>query len=114
MIARIAPIALVIAAAALSSACTRTTAETGPAPAMATVAPAPAPAGGSGCSGALANFQRVIDSDRDTGNVNQSVYKRMTSDLAPAKTACASGRDADSLRQLSGVKSKYGYPEQRG
>ena len=111
MIARLAPIALLIACAVLSSGCTRTTAATGPAPAMAAIAPAPAAAG---CTGAIAGFQRVIDADRDTGNVIASVHRRMSTDLAPAKTACAAGRDGEAMSQLSGVRAKYGYPEQRG
>ena len=106
---RLVPIACVLALAALTAGCQR--ASSGAGPAMASAAPAPT---ASGCAGALANFQRVINSDKLTGNLNESVYGRMNSDLAPAKSACASGRDADAMRSLSGVRAKYGYPEQRG
>jgi hypothetical protein len=54
-------------------------------------------------------FEAVIDSDAQTGNLNKSVYPRITGDLAPVKRTCAAGSDAEANRQLAGVKSRYGY-----
>ncbi len=65
--------------------------------------------GGSGCGQAIAAFELVIDSDAQTGNLNKSVYPRITKDLAPAKSACTAGRDADANSQLAAVKARYGY-----
>jgi hypothetical protein len=112
MLARIAPVVALIALGGILAGCNRTTADGGlTSPAFASAAPAPA---ASGCAGAISEFQRVIDSDKESGNLNQSVHRRVSTDLGPAKTTCAAGRDADAIRQLSGVKGKYGYPEQRG
>lgn len=90
-----------------------TTAQT---PAPGTVVPPPgigvadATGGAGGCAVALANFQKVVDADNSTGNVNASVYARINTDLAPARTECQAGRDAQARSALASVRARYGYP----
>ncbi len=74
----------------------------------ATVAVLPA-AAQSGCSGAIANFRAVVDSDAQTGNLNKSVYGRMLPEIERAAALCRAGHDGEGLRALQGVKSRYGY-----
>ena len=47
--------------------------------------------GAQGCRGPIAEFQAIMDSDDQTGNVNHSVYRRVMADLAGVKDACAAG-----------------------
>jgi hypothetical protein len=63
----------------------------------------------SGCSGAIANFRAVVDSDAQTGNLNKSVYGRMLPEIERAAALCRAGRDGEGLRALQTVKSRYGY-----
>jgi hypothetical protein len=65
--------------------------------------------GASGCSGPIAQFQAVIDSDEKTGNVNQGVYRRIVADLDGVKAACAAGRVREADSRLVAVKARYGY-----
>lgn len=87
--------------AAAVAACTQTSA--GPPAASPAVAPA-------GCSGSIAQFRAVIDSDNATGNVNASVYKRMTAEVDRAAAACAGGRDAEAMNEIRATKARFGYP----
>jgi hypothetical protein len=66
-------------------------------------------AAASGCGQAIAAFEAVIDSDAQTGNLNKSVYRRVTADLVAVKNSCAAGRDPEATRQLGVVKARYGY-----
>lgn len=66
--------------------------------------------GASSCGTAIANFEKVVTADGETGNLNASVYKRVQADLRPVKATCAAGKDAQALAQLASVRSHYGYP----
>lgn len=72
--------------------------------------PSAAQASAGGCSGAIARFRTVVDSDGQTGNVNASVYKRLTGEVDRAAATCAAGRDGEALRQLAGTRARFGYP----
>lgn len=72
--------------------------------------PADSTEGASNCGAALANFEKVITADADTGNLNRSVYNRVVADLGPVKANCAAGKDAQARAQLAGVRARYGYP----
>jgi len=61
------------------------------------------------CGTALSDFQSIIDSDVKTGNLNKSVYTRITTELARARSACLAGRDAEAMNQLGGIKHRFGY-----
>lgn len=72
--------------------------------------PADSTAGATSCGGAIAHFEKVITADADTGNLNQSVFKRVVADLAPVKASCSAGKDAQARAQLASVRARYGYP----
>ncbi|MFG1396807.1 hypothetical protein [Roseixanthobacter pseudopolyaromaticivorans] len=98
-------------AALLLSACTTTSSP--PAPSLASAAPAGAAdstAGAASCTSALANFMKVVDADAASGNLNQSVFKRISADLATPKATCAAGKDSESRSQLAAIRARYGYP----
>jgi len=61
------------------------------------------------CGTALSDFQSIIDSDVKTGNLNKSVYTRITAELARARSACLAGYDAEAMTQLAGLKHRFGY-----
>jgi hypothetical protein len=65
---------------------------------------------GDGCAGALARYRAVLDNDLAMGHVGQSVYATIQSELAPADSACAAGRDGEALSLLRASKSRHGYP----
>ncbi|OYX72202.1 MAG: hypothetical protein B7Y95_10970 [Rhizobiales bacterium 32-66-11] len=94
----------------LLAACTTTSS---PPPAVAPAAPAGAAdstAGAASCTSALANFMKVVDADAASGNLNPSVFKRISSDLATPKATCAAGKDGESRSQLAAIRARYGYP----
>jgi hypothetical protein len=65
---------------------------------------------GTGCSGAVARYQAVMDNDYATGNVNQSVYHTISGEIASARSACAAGRDGEAQSLIAASKSRHGYP----
>jgi hypothetical protein len=66
-------------------------------------------AGQSGCGGAVAQFRAVIDNDVKIGHLNKSVYNRILPDLGRVSETCRAGKDADAMRALAGLKSRFGY-----
>ncbi|MFG1463657.1 hypothetical protein V5F77_12230 [Xanthobacter sp. DSM 24535] len=66
--------------------------------------------GAASCTSALANFQTVVDADAASGNLNQSVFRRISADLATPKATCAAGKDGESRSQLAAIRARYGYP----
>ncbi|OZA80200.1 MAG: hypothetical protein B7X76_08685 [Azorhizobium sp. 39-67-5] len=104
-----------VLAGLLLAACTTTSS---PPPTMAPAAVAPAALGSAAdstasaasCTSALANFMKVVDADAASGNLNQSVFKRISSDLATPKATCAAGKDSESRNQLAAIRARYGYP----
>ena len=61
------------------------------------------------CRAAISDFEAIINSDLETGNVAKRVHARVSSELAPVKATCSSGRDAEATRALAAVKSRHGY-----
>jgi hypothetical protein len=61
------------------------------------------------CGSAIATFETIISSDAETGNLNKGVHRKIVGELAPVKTSCAAGRDADANRALAVIKSRHGY-----
>lgn len=98
----------VLACALALAACNQTRAPSLAPPGGAAPAALGAP-GGSGCSGEIARFRAVIDSDAQTGNLGSSVAKRMTGEVDRASATCLAGRDADALRELNAAKVRFGY-----
>ena len=54
-------------------------------------------------------FETIITSDAETGNLNKGVHRRIVAELAGVKASCTAGRDAEASRALAGVKSRHGY-----
>jgi hypothetical protein len=63
----------------------------------------------SGCTGAIAQFQAVIDNDVKVGHLNKSVHNRIAPELGGVSATCRAGRDAEAMRALAALKSRYGY-----
>ena len=70
---------------------------------------APPAAGQSGCAGAIVQFRAVIDNDARIGHLNNSVYNRIVPDLGRVSETCRAGKDAEAMRALAGLKSRFGY-----
>jgi hypothetical protein len=63
----------------------------------------------AGCGGAIGEFETIINSDAETGNLNKGVHRRIVAELGPVKANCAAGRDAEATRALTAIKSRHGY-----
>ena len=61
------------------------------------------------CGAAIAEFEAIITSDMNTGNVAKRVHARVVTELAKVKAACTAGRDAEATHALAAVKSRHGY-----
>jgi len=61
------------------------------------------------CSGAISEFETIISSDAETGNLNKGVHRRIVAELTSVKASCAAGRDAEASRALAAVRSRHGY-----
>jgi hypothetical protein len=64
---------------------------------------------GGACSASIASFKRAVEGDAKTGNMHQSVYKRVKPEIDRAEAACAAGRDAEAVRMINATKGRYGY-----
>ena len=65
---------------------------------------------GPGCSGAVARFRALIDSDLEVGHTTKSVHAEMSGDIDRASATCAAGNDAGARAQISASRSRHGYP----
>jgi hypothetical protein len=70
---------------------------------------ASAGAASAACSGAIGEFETIINSDAGTGNLNKGVYRKIVSELGSVKANCGAGRDAEASRALAAIKSRHGY-----
>ena len=61
------------------------------------------------CNDAIAEFEAIVTSDANTGNLNKGVYNRIVAELGPVKAQCGGGRDAEANRALAAIKSRHGY-----
>jgi hypothetical protein len=61
------------------------------------------------CRAAIADFEAIMNSDLETGNVAKRVHARVVAELTPVKQQCSAGRDAEATRALAAVKSRHGY-----
>ena len=66
-------------------------------------------AASAACGGAIGEFETIINSDAETGNLNKGVHRRIVAALGPVKANCAAGRDAEASRALAAIKSRHGY-----
>src|ERR1700722_16493007 len=65
---------------------------------------------GEGCQGDVSRFRAVMSNDYQTGNVNLSVFKRITAEIDEADHACAAGDTARASGMIRATKAKFGYP----
>jgi hypothetical protein len=70
---------------------------------------ASAGAASAACGGAIGEFETIINSDAETGNLNKGVYRKIVAELGPVKANCSAGREAEASRALSAIKSRHGY-----
>ncbi len=70
---------------------------------------APASPAAAACGGAISEFEAIVTSDANTGNLNKGVYNRIVSELGPVKQQCGAGHDAEASRGLAAIKSRHGY-----
>ncbi|SFK10504.1 hypothetical protein [Methylocapsa palsarum] len=61
------------------------------------------------CTGELNSFQSVLSADVGTGNLNQTVYDQVQTELGKAAQACAAGRDAEAQSLIRATKQRHGY-----
>jgi hypothetical protein len=61
------------------------------------------------CAGAVAEFEKVIDGDVRTGNLNKGVHRRIAAELTRVQSECVVGHDAEAMRRLGAVKHRFGY-----
>jgi hypothetical protein len=67
------------------------------------------PVASAACGAWIAEFETIITSDIETGNLNKGVHRRIVAELAGIKASCAAGRDAEASRALAAVKARHGY-----
>jgi hypothetical protein len=65
---------------------------------------------GEGCQGEVGRFRAVMSNDYQTGNVNLSVYKRISAEIDQAEQVCVSGDGSRASAMIRATKSKFGYP----
>ena len=66
--------------------------------------------GGEGCQGDVARFRAVMSNDYQTGNVNLSVYRRISAEIDEAGQACGAGDGAKASAMIRTTRAKFGYP----
>ncbi len=72
--------------------------------------PADSTGGATTCSAAIAEFEKVINEDVDTGHLVKPVYDKITASLTSPKASCATGKNAQALTQLATIRTRFGYP----
>lgn len=61
------------------------------------------------CGNALTDFEKIINGDVATGNLNKSAHRRIIADLARVQSDCLAGRDAQAISHLADIKRRFGY-----
>lgn len=65
---------------------------------------------GEGCAADIARFEAILGNDLNAGHVSQSVFNQIKLELAPARTACAAGRDGEARTLVVASRKRHGYP----
>lgn len=65
---------------------------------------------GGGCSGDIARYRAVQDDDLAMGQIAQSVYNQIHSEIETAARACAAGRDREASAMILASRKRHGYP----
>jgi hypothetical protein len=62
-----------------------------------------------GCASAIVEFRSIIETESQMGHVSGAARRSLQGELARIEEACRAGRDADAMRALAGLRSRYGY-----
>jgi hypothetical protein len=62
-----------------------------------------------GCAGAIVEFRSIIETESQMGHVSGPAKRRLQGELARIEETCRAGRDADAMRALAALRSRYGY-----
>jgi hypothetical protein len=62
-----------------------------------------------GCAGAVVEFRSIIEMESQMGHVSGAAKRRLQGELVRIEEACRAGRDADAMRALTALRSRYGY-----
>ena len=103
----------VLAALALAACNSSGTAPSAPPPAPGSLLVAPSNfqmPQGSGCAGEIARYKAVQDDDLAMGQIAQSVYDQIHSEIAAAAQACSAGRDEEARLLVLASRKRHGYP----
>jgi hypothetical protein len=74
------------------------------------IALAAVPAGAQqDCAGAIVEFRAIIETESQMGHVAGSGKRRLQADLARIEETCRAGREAEALRAIAALRSRYGY-----
>jgi hypothetical protein len=65
---------------------------------------------GAGCTGEIARYRAVQDDDLAMGQIAQSVYDQIHSEIVAAAQACSAGRDAEARAMIMSSRKRHGYP----
>jgi hypothetical protein len=103
------PLTVVALAAALGG-CNETTGSTAAPVVAAPIGPAAYKLPpGAGCTAEINRYQEVVQSDRDTGNLEQRVYDDIQRELTKAAFACEAGRDGEARAIVASSRARHGY-----
>lgn len=61
------------------------------------------------CAAEIARYRAITDSDAATGNVAQSVYRKIKGEIAAAERECSEGNDARARAMLDASENRHGY-----
>jgi hypothetical protein len=61
------------------------------------------------CAAAIVELRSVIETESQMGHVAASAKRRLQGELARIEDTCRAGRDAEALRALAALRSRYGY-----
>jgi hypothetical protein len=78
-------------------------------PAVANVPADPGLPEDAACTKAYTHYQTVLKADVATGNVQESVYTQIETELERASVACAAGHDAEARSLIHASQEKHGY-----
>ena len=65
---------------------------------------------GEGCAADIARFEAILGNDLNAGHVSQPVFNQIKLELAPARSACAAGRDGEARGLVVASRKRHGYP----
>ena len=61
------------------------------------------------CGTAISEFEAVLANDQAIGHLSATAYRRILTDLEPAKADCSARRSREANGRLAAIRSRYGY-----